>query len=589
MLLTKLPLELVQDIIALSVQDQEIFDVVRMREVNHLFDREVIRAYSSLDNHKVPGRWKWSRVPISYRLRWSRSVVGRNRTQDEITSYMHDTVDYLEKISKAADPDDSGLVTREQWLNELCEIMAPYEADCQCGRPAFRHPQKYNREKIRETAFHVAILKRRTALEIAMIEDGMCASSGCPYIQVHRREVEWKRRNALEWAVQQGLVDTVQRLVADDETKRAYTMWNEALRIAAMRGNMPILDIFLQPNFFYTFTEDSFPHAIEDAAAHRQWPAVHRLLAHPACTFKAVLLLTEAAKQGDVAIVQDLLGRDPPGYGLHWGNRPEDSLEAAAAGSHGTSPQENRLEDALEAAAAGGHVAVYRLLFEREVPQLLENEVTIRALNLHAGGSVEILKMHREAGLSYNDAHELFFDRAVQTGNIAMAEYLVATFPADFATPDPDLAHALVLLALAHGQLAMAQWLVARSGGAEALTARDAITLIDANFGATATTGTTPLIASIDAGNVDLVRWVLATCKETGAGAGEEEDGDEMRRVVRETKFGWEEREARVLALTYLGEKVREATQSAIWTVEKIAPQWRVDKALKEVLGGGDE
>jgi hypothetical protein len=167
--------------------------------------------------------------------------------EPNISVYMHAVVDYLETFSKTFDPEDTGLLSRAQWLYEICDILAHEGADCQCGKPAFKHLKCYDLFDVPQTAFHVAILNRHTTLEKKMIEDGRSVDSVCPYLKVSKKDPMFLRRNAIEWACQCGFDDTVRRLLeaATEEGEKPETYIPTAAAIAAVRGNAKLLEYLL--------------------------------------------------------------------------------------------------------------------------------------------------------------------------------------------------------------------------------------------------------------------------------------------------------------------------------------------------------
>jgi len=224
---------------------------------------------------------------------------------------MHATADYLEDYAKKADPTGSGLLSRDEWLEEICQIMAPREADCQTGILVCVVPYNYHRVRLPGTAFHVAMLRRHTALEISMINDGLGPTTRCPYLMVLKSTAEGSRENALEWACQARHFDTVQRMLLGSKTPVPGYILAGALRIVAYHGYLEILDFLLLPHLNFSFRysrflEPGIEQAMQDAANNQQWEALARMLKRwPSCYNKNII--EAATKFGKLDLVVSLL------------------------------------------------------------------------------------------------------------------------------------------------------------------------------------------------------------------------------------------------------------------------------------------
>lgn len=222
MLLERLPLELVQQIIKLVVDNDRLKDITALMGVSKILETETMSLFQRMIEDFNSDTARWGCVPFPVRRRIARDTIiskpdpGCRRN---IATYMHAVSDYLSRYSKEFDPSDTGLLSGEQWLNEISDVLAPSAADCKCGKPAFMHLRCYSLAKVPDTAFHVAILKGHTKLEMVMIEEGRSADSVCPYLKVSKRDPLFTRRNALEWACAYGLEDTIYRLVDTAEKK----------------------------------------------------------------------------------------------------------------------------------------------------------------------------------------------------------------------------------------------------------------------------------------------------------------------------------------------------------------------------------
>ncbi|KAJ4324204.1 hypothetical protein N0V94_001416 [Neodidymelliopsis sp. IMI 364377] len=250
MLLEKLPVELVEQIVEFILDDDNPGYLENLLGINKPFERLVTRTFLRQIKDKTSPMERWKCMPLRIRARMARDTLltkPRPGTKRDIVSYMHKVVDILLLYADTFDPNGAGLLSREKWLSEICDILAPHEADCQCGRPAFMHQKCYDLAFVRDTAFHVAILGGHTALEIAMIEDGRSFDSVCPYMKVSKRDPRFARRTALEWACAYGFKDSVQRLVevAKLEGTKPETYIPTAAAIAAARGHLDLFNILI--------------------------------------------------------------------------------------------------------------------------------------------------------------------------------------------------------------------------------------------------------------------------------------------------------------------------------------------------------
>jgi hypothetical protein len=183
MLIEKLPLELVQYIIELVLRDNNRKDFYALLGVNRILGKETIVLHLRPSRSSNSEADRWNQLPLHFCRRMAQeNVMGGPDpgTKRSIATYMHAVVRYLELYSKAFDPEHSGLMSRDQWLHEICNILALHGADCKYGKPAFKHTRCHNLAYQPDTAFHLAILKRYTILEKAIIDDGRSWNSVCP-------------------------------------------------------------------------------------------------------------------------------------------------------------------------------------------------------------------------------------------------------------------------------------------------------------------------------------------------------------------------------------------------------------------------
>ncbi|KAJ4991644.1 hypothetical protein SVAN01_02759 [Stagonosporopsis vannaccii] len=220
MLLEKLPLELIQHILELALQDSKLRTLTALLGVNSISETEVAKLYlRKLGDIKSRAAY-WSRVPFPLRRRMARDIIMSQpgiASKRTIANYMNAVATYLMRYAEDHDPSGTGRFSRAYWLHNIASVLAPSDADCRCGKPAFLHSKCYSLFSVPDTAFHIAILKKHTNLEIAMIADGMGEHSVCPYLKVSKKDPTCTRRTALEWACAHQLEDTVRRLVAAAE------------------------------------------------------------------------------------------------------------------------------------------------------------------------------------------------------------------------------------------------------------------------------------------------------------------------------------------------------------------------------------
>jgi hypothetical protein len=250
MLLEKLPLELVEQVIELILDDDNPRYLENLLGINKPFEQLTTTTLLRRIRDKTSPMARWRYIPLRIRGRMARDTIlikPSPGTKRDIVSYMQKVVDTLLLYANTFDPNGAGLLSREEWLSEVCDILAPHEADCQCGKPAFMHQKCYDLAFVHDTAFHIAILGGHTALEIAMIEDGRSFNSICPYLKVAKRDPRFARSTALEWACAYGLKDSVQRLVevAKLERTKPETYIPTAAAIAAAWGHLDLLNILI--------------------------------------------------------------------------------------------------------------------------------------------------------------------------------------------------------------------------------------------------------------------------------------------------------------------------------------------------------
>lgn len=554
MILSKLPLEIIHEIIAIAVCDGDLFDVIRLREVNSTcyrtasvrkltclgtFESEVTKEFARTRIGTAPTD-RTANIPLSFRLRLVRELVKRRKPErTKFAAWVHAVADYLESYSKVEDPTASGLITREGWLEEICQIMAPLEADCQSGKLAFVVTYHYNQTRTKETAFYVAVLKRHTALEIAMIRDGMSAVSSCPYLMVRKEKVPFIRRNALEWACQCGFLDTVQRLLAtfNEILVSTYSKWSTALRIVAYRGHMDILELLLDPDLGAVYDYPWIEKALKEALKNQQRGAVARILLDRPDYERTGLrtgLLAVAAGQGQFEMVQEIL----------------DS---------GMDPNIDRTR-AFKKAAKAGHVDICRLLLDK---QLIESETNNVSRYIAEGGNLEILKLHREDSLSLHSFHNEpeIFTTASRHGHIAMAEYALDE-GFDQLHDDPESLHYHALLAAIGGrQLEMVKWLIHRL--------KIGLDRPDHEISKEGPGSTTPLIMTIDSGSSEVMRYLM----ELGASP----DSPALSTI----DFSTAGRKARAARVKTFKEKLNLKFSCK---ATRRAPQWKVDEAFRKAV-----
>lgn len=368
-----------------------------------------------------------------------------------IRAYWTDVVDDLEKYSKTVDPENSGLITRQQWFNEACEILALQGADCQCGKPAFFHTARYD-QQIRESAFHVAFLKGHTELEKAMIKDGMSYRSNCPYIQVHLSACRRQRRNALQWAAQEGCNDTVMRLLEAMGTN--LDGWAVVLQIASSRGNMELVEsLFTRIWDISTITDHELQIATGEAAEHGHWE-IYQKIYNKKSHHVDPEVLGNAAETGQWDILDRFL-------------RPGDHY-------NNDIPRMSFFNRAMIGAARKGRFEIYRKILERWGEE--ENDKPISALRMRdkssgiaEGGSVDILRFHLESGLKVN-ALEIMAESSY-LGHLEMIQYIwdgelkKRQEAEDFAlTEFVDVFRASLMWAVRQNHVETVRWLLDRIG-----------------------------------------------------------------------------------------------------------------------------
>lgn len=107
------------------------------------------------------------------------------RSKRNIATYMHAVATCLMHYSKGNDPDGAGQLSHAQ------RDRIGSRAD-RSGRrweqPAFLHLRYHRFSSFMDTAFHIAILKEHSALEIAMISDGMSEESTWPYLKISKKD-----------------------------------------------------------------------------------------------------------------------------------------------------------------------------------------------------------------------------------------------------------------------------------------------------------------------------------------------------------------------------------------------------------------
>ena len=240
MLLKKLPLELVQQIVRLVLQDNNPRNLTALLGTNKALETVTTDVYMRSLQELETSLERWQYIPLPIRRSMARDIIMSKPDPGfkfTIATYMHAVASYLSQYSQTFDASATGRLSHTQWLHEICSVLAPSEADCVCDKPAFMHSRCYSLASVPGTAFHVAILKRYTRLETVMIADGKGAGSVCPYLKVSKRNPMLTRRNALEWACAYGFDDTVHRLVsaAENEMKRPEEYLPTAAAICAVR------------------------------------------------------------------------------------------------------------------------------------------------------------------------------------------------------------------------------------------------------------------------------------------------------------------------------------------------------------------
>lgn len=220
MLLEKLPIELVQQIIGHVLQDGRVEDSTALLGVSRILEAEttgvILRSLAS--NEQRASYWTKVLLPIRRRMASDAIMYTPDpSTKRTIATYMHAVTSTLMQYARTFDADSTGRLSHTQWLYEIASVLAPLDADCRCGKPAFMHSRCYNLSSVADTAFHIAILKRHTKLEIAMIQAGKGVGSICPYLKVSLGDITRRRRNALEWACAYGYDDSIRRMIEASE------------------------------------------------------------------------------------------------------------------------------------------------------------------------------------------------------------------------------------------------------------------------------------------------------------------------------------------------------------------------------------
>ncbi|KAH7123576.1 ankyrin repeat-containing domain protein [Dendryphion nanum] len=457
MLLEKLPVELVYKVIATAAADAATTsEALQLREVNHLFEEEATKCFFREREHSYSTR-EWTNVSFAFRFRWTHDLIFGPKKEDrqDIARYWNQVISNLEEFAKAKDPENSGRITRQQWTKEVCEILARHDADCQCGRPAFVHLNSYD-NRIQDTAFHVAFIKKHTELEIAMINDGRATyDSNCPYIQVHERDVEKQRKNALEWAIQEGLTDTAMRLIATvTDEQRTDVDWETTLLVAAYKGNIPVIEWLLAPECPMSRREFIVIQATRDAAKGKHWDAVRAIcerFPHEKCQE----LLDYAAEQGQWELAKSYIQAD-----LDGGRRQFEKYFRAA----------------LQGAAKGGHFEIYRDLLDwwEEENNKVDDGVTLShkvrhymAPNIARGGNADVLRLHLDRGNSLRPMELICY--AASEGHLELVKMLWSKEDQDKWEDgmmgdenSDDVSRCALILAVRRRQLETVQWLLDR-------------------------------------------------------------------------------------------------------------------------------
>ena len=254
MLLKKLPIELLQQIIADVIEDNDPRNAVALLRVNSKFEIVTTNVYRHILQGVKSELDRWRHFPFQIRRRIAHDAIMSLPGPDakpSIATYMHAVASYLQEYSRKFDTAKTGSLGYTQWLHDICAILALPGADCKCGKPAFMHSRCYSLDSVPDTAFHIVILKQHTKLETVMIEEGKGVSTVCPYLKVSKKDPKFWRRNALEWACAYGLEDSARRIIraAEEGGKRAEAYLPTAAAISAVYtkdGEGKLLEFLLE-------------------------------------------------------------------------------------------------------------------------------------------------------------------------------------------------------------------------------------------------------------------------------------------------------------------------------------------------------
>jgi hypothetical protein len=254
MLLEKLPIELLQQIIADVIEDNDPRNAIALSRVNSIFDFVTTNVYLDRLRGVKSELERWRHVPFWIRRRIAHDAIMDLPDPDAkptIATYMHAVASYLQDYSRRIEPDKTGSLSHTQWLHDISAVLALPGADCRCGKPAFMHSRCHSLHSVPDTAFHIIILKQHTGLETLMIGEGKGVGTVCPYLKVSKKDLMFRRRNALEWACAYGFEDSARRMIraAEEEGKRAEVYLPTAAAISAVYtkdGEGKLLEFLLE-------------------------------------------------------------------------------------------------------------------------------------------------------------------------------------------------------------------------------------------------------------------------------------------------------------------------------------------------------
>ncbi|KAF2122036.1 ankyrin repeat-containing domain protein [Lophiotrema nucula] len=557
----KLPPEVLRNILdhAVCHDDEEVFTVLRWREVNRLFEREVTTAFV---NHRLtslndlPSRCLDRMSPDFKRVLVQEILIGYDpRARNDFASYVYAVADDLASFSiTTRDSRTLSLIRPEGLIDEVCQAIVYARKYCSCNRLVFdpEHSCRLNgqrsnlRNTVRKTSFLVAVIRNRVKVVRALLCAGFPPEVECPIF-----------RNPLKWAAQLGHTDIIELLLEASVDRRNNIQRTEfALKLAAQAGQVEVLHLLLSPKYELNISQRAVDDAVTSAAAKGEFDAVKCILklrpqVHP---ISANAICLSAAKRGRADIVEALL----------------DGVEGLA--------QWNPL-GVLEVAARRGHLKICQNLIKRGLVESVRERSNVLSMGVALGGSIPVLKLLWSQGMELSRPAEVFVISA-ERGHLAMLHLaLINSFDQFHGEPN-QLTYLALLAAIAQNHLEAVRILYPRTifVRAQLQTSRSArrdrpmsselfLDLDEDDCGDD--TAIAPLVMAIDSGNVEMAKLLMSM-------------GDFL--PVEEflaMNFCTEARKRRERQLRNFRARLRLDRRYGLKTYS--APQWKVDEALEVV------